>query len=63
MIRRLFGSVYAWMGLAFIAYACVRVFLELGSRLPHDPSSTLVTLTLFLLGGALIFIAYRQVRP
>ncbi|GAC1565590.1 MAG: hypothetical protein NVS3B14_03840 [Ktedonobacteraceae bacterium] len=61
-MRRIFGSVYCWLGLGFVVYAIVRAFLELGAHLPNDVSSTLITLTLLLLGGILVSIAYWQVR-
>ncbi|HEY6539378.1 MAG TPA: hypothetical protein VIZ18_00495 [Ktedonobacteraceae bacterium] len=63
MIRRLLGKLYTWIGLAFIVYPCVRVILELSGRLPHDPSLPLLTLMLLVLGGGLILLASRQVRP
>jgi len=59
-MRRMFGSIYCWLGLAFMVYSVVRAFLELGARLPNDTSSTLITLTLLVLGGILVGIAYWQ---
>jgi prolipoprotein diacylglyceryltransferase len=61
-MRRMFLSVYFWFGLVFILYSIFRSLLELSARLPNDISSTVVSLALFLLGVALIVIAYRQIR-
>ncbi len=61
-MRKIFVSVYFWIGLIFIGYSIARGLLELSAHLPNDFSSTLITLTLLVLGAMLMVIAYRQVR-
>jgi uncharacterized membrane protein YhaH (DUF805 family) len=59
---KLFRNVYWWMALVMIVYAIGRGLLELAGKLPRDSSSTMIILTLLLLGGLLAVLAYRQVR-
>ncbi len=63
MVKKLVRSVYFWFGIVFIVYAIVRIALDVSAQLPNDLSSTLVTLTLVVLGGVLLAIACWQVRP
>jgi len=62
LMRRMFGSVYCWVGLIFMLYSIARGYLELSAHLPNDLSSTIITILLFFLGGTLVGIAYWQIR-
>jgi hypothetical protein len=59
---KLFRNIYWWMAIVMIVYAIGRGLLELAGKLPRDISSTMIMLTLLLLGGLLAVLAYRQVR-
>ena len=59
---KLFRNIYWWVAIVMIVYAIGRGLLELTGKLPEDSSSTMILLTLLLLGGLLAVLAYRQVR-
>lgn len=59
---KLFRNVYWWIAIVMILYAIGRGLLVLADKLPRDVSSTMITLTLLLLGALLAVLTYRQGR-